>query len=244
MYYLKNQYHEKSYPQKIIILMKEFEKIGLHLSLKDRVYESIKTQIIRGTLKPNQHLSEAMLSEAMNISRAPIREAINMLEKEGFVTIIPRKGARVSGITREEVENIWELRSVLEGYAARTAARKCTENELEKMEATLDKLLQEPFKISSYTHSDLKMHELLYKHLDNTMLKEIIARVRQNALRILNFASKKLEFDKKSAIADTHEHKKIVAALKARDPQKAESAVKQHLANSKQRIIFTLEDRG
>ena len=223
--------------------MKEFEKIGIHLSLKDKVYESIKSQIIRGALEPNRHLSEAKLSEAMNISRAPIREAINMLEKEGFVTIIPRKGARVSDISKEEVENIWEIRSVLEGYAARTAARKCTDIELQKMGAILDQISQEDYNFTTYTRADSKMHELLYKHLENTMLKETIARIRQNALRILNFALKKLVFDIKSAIQDTHEHIKIVAALKTHDPQRTEAAVKFHLKNSKQRIIQALETR-
>jgi DNA-binding GntR family transcriptional regulator len=166
-----------------------------------------------------------------------------MLEKEGFVTIIPRKGARVSSISKEEVENIWEIRSVLEGYAARTAARKCTESELQKMEAILEKISQEEYNFPSYTRADMKMHELLYKHLENKMLKETIERVRQNALRILNLALKKLVFDKKSAIQDTHDHIKIVDALKTHDPERTETAFKLHLKNSKQRIIQALENR-
>lgn len=223
--------------------MKEFEKIGIHLSLKDKVYASLKSQIIKGALEPNQHLSDAKLAEVMNISRAPIREAFNMLEKEGFVTIIPRKGARVSSISEKEVENIWEIRAVLEGYAARTAALNCTDNELKKMADSLHELLQEPFDISRYSRSDMKMHELLYKYLENSMLREIIARVRQNALRILNFASKKLAYDKKSAVQDTREHMKIVDALKARDPDGTEAAVFLHIQNSKKRIIQAIENR-
>ena len=91
----------------------------------------------------NRNVSKARQAQKPNSYRAPIREAINMLEKEGFVTIIPRKGARVSSISKEEVENIWEIRSVLEGYAARTAARKCTESELQKMKAILEKISQQ-----------------------------------------------------------------------------------------------------
>ena len=110
----------------------DFNEILTHPSLKDRVYENLKQQIISGKLEPNKHLLEAELSEMMKISRAPIREALNILEKEGFVTIIPRKGAKVSSISREEVENIWEIRSVLEPYAARNAAQKCVHPDLQR----------------------------------------------------------------------------------------------------------------
>lgn len=223
--------------------MKDFEKIGIHLSLKDKVYESIKSQIIKGKLEPNRHLSEAELSEAMNISRAPIREALNMLEKERFVTIIPRKGASVSGISKEEVENIWEIRSILEPYAARTAALKCQENELNKIGDKLNKILQEPYDFSGYTSSDLELHELLYKYLENKMLKELIVLVRQNVLRILNFAQGKSVFSKNIAFQDTHEHILIIEALKAHDPEKTEASVYLHIMNSKQRIIQALEEK-
>ncbi|HDK25905.1 MAG TPA: GntR family transcriptional regulator, partial [Candidatus Atribacteria bacterium] len=87
--------------------MKEyFEDLGNNLSLKDRVYQNIKLQIIRGNLKPGTRLLEEELSKAMNISRAPIREALNRLEKEGFVTITPRKGAVVAHITAQMIEDI------------------------------------------------------------------------------------------------------------------------------------------
>ena len=68
-----------------------FEDLGHYLSLKDRVYQNIKFKIMNGNLKPGIRLFEEELAKTMNISRAPIREAFNRLEKEGFVTIIPRK---------------------------------------------------------------------------------------------------------------------------------------------------------
>jgi DNA-binding GntR family transcriptional regulator len=223
--------------------MNEIKKIGTHLSLKDRVYESIKSQIIKGSLAPDRYLSESELSEAMNISRAPIREALNMLEKEGFVSIIPRKGTRVSKISKEEVQNIWEVRSILESYAARNASLKNRENELIKMEETLNKILQEPYDFSSYTSSDLKLHELLYKDLENKMLKEMIILARQNSLRILYYAQGTSVFNKNYAFLDTHEHLMIIEALRAHDPERSEAAVFLHIKNSKQRIIEALENR-
>jgi DNA-binding GntR family transcriptional regulator len=97
-------------------MKKYFEDLGNNLSLKDRTYQNTKLQIIRGNLKSGRHLFEEELSKAMNISRAPIREALNRLEKEGFVTIIPRKGAVVAHITAQEVKNIFEIREILDPW--------------------------------------------------------------------------------------------------------------------------------
>ena len=224
--------------------MGTFEEIGAHLSLKDRVYENLKLMIITGKLEPNRHLLEAELSEMMKISRAPIREALNILEKEGLVTIIPRKGAQVSSISKTEVENIWEIRSVLEPYAARNASQKCKEKELCEMEDKLKKILQEPYDFASYLNVDLELHELLYKHLDNKMLIEIIVMVRQNSLRIRNFAEGQSALTKDIASSDTAEHLEIIKALKARDSERIAAAVYIHIMNSKQRIIQAVEKKS
>jgi DNA-binding GntR family transcriptional regulator len=223
------------------MMKNDFNEIGTHPSLKDRVYENLKQQIISGKLEPNRHLLEAELSEMMKISRAPIREALNILEKEGFVTIIPRKGAKVSSISKEEVENIWEIRSVLEPYAARNAAQKCVETELNKIENKLKKTLKRPYDFSDYFSCDLELHELLYKDLDNELLKEIILNVRQNSLRILHFAEGRNTFSEEFAFADTNEHLQIIDVLKARDSDRASATVYLHIQNSKQRILTTLE---
>jgi len=224
--------------------MGTFEEIGAHLSLKDRVYENLKLLIITGKLEPNRHLLEAELSEMMKISRAPIREALNILEKEGLVTIIPRKGAQVSSISKTEVENIWEIRSLLEPYAARNASQKCKEKELCEMEDKLKKILQEPYDFASYLNVDLELHELLYKHLDNKMLIEIIVMVRQNSLRIRNFAEGQSALTKDIASSDTAEHLEIIKALKARDSERIAAAVYIHIMNSKQRIIQAVEKKS
>ncbi len=219
----------------------DFEEIGSHPSLKDRVYENLKLQIITGKLEPNRHLLEAELSEMMKISRAPIREALNILEREGLVTIIPRKGAQVSSISKKEVENIWEIRSILEPYAARNAAQKCSQIELNKLEIKLKRTLQRPYDFSDYLSDDLALHELLYKDLDNKMLKEIIVTVRQNSLRILNFAEGRKTFTEEIAFADVNEHQQIIDVLRARDSDRASATVFIHIQNSKQRILMTLE---
>ncbi len=222
---------------------KDYEEIRTHPSLKDRVYEKLKLQIITGKLEPDRHLLESELSEMMKISRAPIREALNILEREGFVTIIPRKGAQVSGISQEEVGNIWEIRSVLEPYAAKNAAQKCLKNKLNDLEIKLKKTLKRPYDFSAYFTCDLELHELLYQDLENKMLKEIIINVRQNSLRILHFAEGKNIFSEEFALEDVNEHLQIIDVLKARDSDRASATVYLHIQNSKQRILKTLESK-
>jgi len=125
--------------------MKEyFEDLGSYLSLKDRVYQNIKSQIIIGTLKPGTRLREEELSKAMNISRAPIREAFNRLEKEGFITIIPRKGAAVSKVTAQSIEDIFEIREALESLAVKKSIGKISIIKLEKVGDNFRKFIDKP----------------------------------------------------------------------------------------------------
>ena len=219
------------------------EDIGVHLSLKDKVYRRLRFQIISGKFSPGMRLRESELSEIMKISRAPIREALNMLELEGFVTIFPRKGAIVSKIAKDEVENIWEIRALLEPYAARNEVFNFQENEIIEIENRLKKLLEEPYDFSEYMSSDLELHGLLYKHLNNKILKEIIEMVRLSSLRILNFTEGQSAFSKEIAFSDLNEHLQIIEALKTRDPERAAASVYIHIMNSKQRIIQALEQK-
>jgi DNA-binding GntR family transcriptional regulator len=220
----------------------EIGKIGIHNSLKNKVYEHLKSLIITGKLKPKRRLREAELSEAMNISRGPIREALTLLEKESLVTIVPRKGTIVSIISEKEVENIWEVRSLLESYAASDAAKKFEEDELDEIENELKRLKKEPYDFSGYINSDLKLHEFLYKNLDNKILKDIIGTVRQNSMRILNFAQGQSALSKDIVLKDIKEHLEIIKALRTRDPNRTSDTVFKHIINSKQRIIQALEE--
>ena len=113
------------------------EALGPNLSLKEMVYENLRNQIITGKLAPGMRLPEEELSRAMNISRAPIREALNMLHRDGFATIIPRRGAIVSLITPEDIRDNWEMRELL--------AAKANVDRLMKMESEQqDKTQREP----------------------------------------------------------------------------------------------------
>lgn len=107
-------------------------------SLKDSAAEEIRNRILDGTLPPGSRLVEEELANQFDISRMPVREALTLLEAEGFVDITPRRGASVSVVSPEEALDIFQVRGMLEGLAARLAARSASPEALESLAATLD----------------------------------------------------------------------------------------------------------
>lgn len=93
-------------------------------SLCDKVYEYLRDQIMTGQLTPNTKLPENELASVLQVSRAPIREALNLLVNDGFVVRVPRHGAIVAPVTRKEIDENWELRILLEPFATRSAYRR------------------------------------------------------------------------------------------------------------------------
>ena len=212
--------------------MKEyFENLGNYLSLKDKVYQNIKFQIIRGTLKPGTHLPEEELSKAMNISRAPIREAFNRLEKEGFVTIIPRKGAAVSNITTQIIEDIFEIRETLESLAVKKSLGKISIEKLEKVGESFKNFINKPSNAENciqYLALDKKFHDLLSQNCGNEKLIEILANLQEQIHRLRNISLKRTTFS-----GSVKEHLAIIEALKKNDEELIIKILLQHLERAK-----------
>ena len=213
--------------------MKEyFEDLGNYLSLKDRVYQNIKYQIIIGTLRPGTRLPEEELSKIMNISRAPIREAFNRLEKEGFVTIIPRKGAAVSKITARSIEDIFEIRESLESLAVKKSIGKISIEELEKVGESFKNFIDKPTNAESciqYLALDKKFHDLLSQNCGNKKLIELLANLQEQIHWLRNISLKRITF------ADSvKEHLAIIKALKKNDKELIIKVLFQHLERAKE----------
>jgi len=99
-------------------------------SLGSRVFQKIRDNILNGTYKENDELRETAIGKELGVSRTPVREALRQLELEGLVTIIPNRGAYVSGISHKDIWDIYKIRSMLEGLCARWAAEHITEEQL------------------------------------------------------------------------------------------------------------------
>ena len=212
--------------------MKEyFEDLGNHLSLKDRVYQNIKFQIIIGILKPGTRLPEEELSKAMNISRAPIREAFNKLEKEGFVTIIPRKGAAVSKVTAQAIEDIFEIRETLESLAVKKSIGKISIEKLETVGESFKKFINKTADTENciqYLALDKKFHDLLSQNCGNKKLIELLANLQEQIHWLRNISLKRITFS-----GSVKEHLAIIEALKKNDEELIIKVLLQHLERAK-----------
>lgn len=104
------------------------------LTLRERIVDFIKDSVVSGRLKPGERVPEQEIAESFGISRTPIREAFRQLESEGFITVTPRKGAVVSPITDKDVSEFYEIKSLLEGYAASLACGKLTPKDIKRLE--------------------------------------------------------------------------------------------------------------
>jgi DNA-binding GntR family transcriptional regulator len=217
--------------------MKEYlEDLGNYLSLKDRVYQNIKFQIIRGNLKPGTRLLEEELAKAMSISRAPIREAFNKLEKEGFVTTIPRKGAAVSNITTETIEDIFEIRETLESLAVKKSLGKIFIDELEKVGDNFKEFINKSENAENriqYLVLDKKFHDLLSQNCGNKKLIELLANLQEQIHWLRNTSLKRTTFS-----GSVREHLAIIEALKGNDKKLITKTLLQHLERAKESSLI------
>jgi DNA-binding GntR family transcriptional regulator len=217
--------------------MKEyFEDLGNYLSLKDRAYQNIKFQIIRGNLRPGTRLLEEELAKAMSISRAPIREAFNKLEKEGFVTTIPRKGTAVSNVTTEIIEDIFEIRETLETLAVKKSLGKIFIDELEKVGDNFKEFINKSENAENriqYLVLDKEFHDLLSQNCGNKKLIELLANLQEQIHWLRNISLKRTTFS-----GTVREHLAIIEALKRNDEKLITKALLLHLERAKESSLI------
>ena len=200
--------------------------IEKHLTLREKILETIRDAISTGVLKPGEKVAEPELAERFGISRTPIREAFRQLESEGYLTVIPRKGAVVVSFTSKEVEEFYAIKSILEGYAAHIACQRLTEREIDKLEAINDKLqaLAEEGDIKHFFKIHNDFHELFRKAAGNDKLDEMISSLVGKFQR-LRYESLSKPGRMKVSV---NEHVKIIEAFRARNAPLAEQLVRKN----------------
>ncbi|NLG86579.1 MAG: GntR family transcriptional regulator, partial [Firmicutes bacterium] len=211
-------------------------------SLRERLYESLKEDILTNKFKPGEELQIEKLAEEFGVSSTPVREALVRLEGAGLVVLMPNRGAQVAPISLEDVKNVWEVRRLLEPHAAKVAAKQCEMAEINALYEKMLKIVNGPVDFATYINSDLEIHELMFKHLSNTLLREILDRVDQHLMRIRYLAESNANGFKREVVEQvTKEHLSILDALKKRDTQKAAAATLEHLINGETRTLKTLQ---
>lgn len=201
-------------------------------SLADKAYQLLVRKITRVELAPGMVLVEKSLIEELGIGRTPIREALQRLAIEGLVTHLANRGMLVSEISATTVQEIYEFRLLVDGYAARLAAARATPKQIEEL-ASLQKELVEATEendIDRYVLLDLRFYEVLAGASHNRLLAEAIPRIFNLHLRLWFVISKKR--GGWHTIAQAHEEmtKSVVDGLLRRDADAAELAMRIYIS--------------
>ena len=204
-------------------------------SLGQHVFENLKQAIIRGDIPSGERLVENAIAETLDISRTPVREAIHKLEREGFLKKLPRGGLTVIGLTREDIEETFGIRCVLESYAARLAASKHQEKELIPLEKKVDEFQKylNLGKLDILPKINTEFHDLLYALSRSPKLIKMIA-----ALSDQIFRFRQIILKNKSLARMSHEdHRQMIAAIRKRDVECVEKLVKAHIVRGQEVVL-------
>jgi DNA-binding GntR family transcriptional regulator len=203
------------------------ERVDILPSLKDQAYEAIKDAILSLKLEPGMPLVEKDLARHLGISRTPVRDALQELEREGFVARLSFKGTYVTEVTMQDTTEIFQLRAVLEGLAARVAAPHFSPSELDTIDGYLAAaeaaLVQGDLALCS--ERGQKLHEAIISKAENQRLTAILHNL-DDHLRRLRILSDRISGRLNTSVV---EHRAVLDALRQRDPVAAEQAMRTHL---------------
>ena len=198
-----------------------------HLTIQQAVADAVRTRVISGQLPAGTRIDQDALAAEFSVSRMPVREALRQLGAEGFVTIVPHRGAIVTALSPAEVEEIYEIRAALEGVAARHASQTLTADDLERLRKVLAAMRNEK-QIDTWVALNAEFHNAINQASMRPRLLELIQRFREQSQPYIRLYVQRLH---KSAQA-RKEHRAILEALADRDADRAETAVRAHLVGT------------
>ena len=206
--------------------------------VREAAYERLKRRILEGVLRPGARLSEPALAQALGVSRTPVREALQRLSQEGLVELRPGRGARVRVLSPREVEEVYEVRALIEGEAAARAAGRCDEAGLHRLEAALDALeTADPDDYAAQIAADERFHALLVAASGNRVLEQVFHDL-DAALALTRQFSRDLNQTPETRA----QHRAIVAAIRAGDAAAARAAAEAHVQAFKATVARRIQE--
>jgi DNA-binding GntR family transcriptional regulator len=216
----------------------QLPRVAEPVSLKDKAYKALKSAILSLKLKPGDPLVESDLAQQLGISKTPVRDALLELEREGFVTKVLFKGTYVTEITLKDVREVFQVRAVLEGLAARLAAPFFSAKDLEEGEKIItaaEAALAEG-DIALCSEHGKRFHRLIINKADNQRLQTIILNL-DDHLQRFRLLSDQINGRLNKSLK---EHRKILEALGRKDPLAAEETARGHLFS----VLQDLSEEG
>jgi DNA-binding GntR family transcriptional regulator len=210
-----------------------------NIPVREKAYEFLKSSILSGRFNPGERLTEEHLAKELGMSRTPIREALHKLETEGLIKPLASRGFVASQDSKDDIEELFEIRAVLEGYALRVICDRIADSVLERLEETVRRAedalrgqnLDDVFQWNTRFHDTL--HELLTdKHrLYHQMvtMRQYVLRYRKNTLQYPDGGERTVDG-----------HRKILLALRLRDPDLCERVMREHIQQSKKDALQSL----
>jgi DNA-binding GntR family transcriptional regulator len=204
-------------------------------TIRKKVYAHVREQILSGRIAPNERLIETKIAQEIGTSRTPVREALHNLEIEGLIQSIPRVGYQVKAISAAEVEEICEIRSVIECLAARWAMEKAAPKVIRELDknitATMEKVAQGD--VRAFVDLDAQFHEIIARCSGSTRLLEMSQTLRGHMLR---YRVQSI-FDEETVLQALKGHQRILRAIEKGEAGDVSAAVQDHLEESKQSIL-------
>ncbi|RUR69838.1 FCD domain-containing protein [Variovorax guangxiensis] len=203
-------------------------------SLHDEVAATLREQIFDGSLAPGSFVDEIALCERLSISRTPLREALKVLTAEGLLRHEPRRGCFVNEVTERDLDEIFPVIALLEGRCAYEAARNASDAELQELDALHERLVRHARakRINDYYATNHIIHEAIIKLADNKWLAQVIGDLR----KILKLARLQQLHAPGRLDQSLSEHLAVFAALKARDSEGADAAMRTHLTRQREAL--------
>lgn len=206
----------------------------VHNSLHDEVALKLRDQIFAGTLAPGSFIDEAALCAILKISRTPLREALKVLSAEGLVRHEPRRGSFVSEVTEQDLDEIFPVIALLEGRCAFEAARNASDADIAALDMLHERLQTHALarRINDYYATNYAIHEAIITLANNRWLAMVIADLR----KILKLARMQQLYAPGRLDQSLSEHMAIYAALRARDCEGADAAMRLHLTRQREAL--------
>ena len=212
-------------------------QIDSHMTLREKIVETVRSAIVNGHIPAGTRVAEPELADRFGISRTPIREAFRQLESEGFITVIPRKGAVVASLSAKDISDFYDLKTVLEGYAARCAARTLTEKDIAKME-TVNRQME-----AAAVKKDLRrvltlhneFHDIFIKSCGNEKLQSIVQNLVRQFQRFRLIVAIRGKMD-----GSIKQHDEIIDAFRKQDAALAEVLVMKNAQYGKKILLREL----
>lgn len=194
-----------------------------------QIIDQIKGALLRGELKPGDKVNEVSLADSLSISRAPVREALQMMVNEGLVESIPQRGKFIKALTAKEIRDSYFIGGVLEGAAVASNIKRFTEKDFTALEETLEAMKnlreKEPTYAEEFAGLDIAFHETLLARADNKLLIEHSRAICQRMSKFLLFQYWPHAFTHKKVVG---RHEKILEAVRSRSPERIESVIRHH----------------